>query len=35
MDAERRREESWLSEAHPKYEAYRREVRHSRVPFVW
>ena len=35
LDAKRRREESWLSEAHPEYEAYRREVRHSLVPFVW
>jgi len=35
LDAKRRREESWLSEEHPDYEAYRREVRHSLVPFVW
>ena len=35
LDAKRRREESWLSEEHPEYEAYRREVRHSLVPFVW
>ena len=35
LDAKRRREESWLSEEQPEYEAYRREVRHSLVPFVW
>jgi len=35
LDAKRRREESWLREEHPEYEAYRREVRHSLVPFVW
>ncbi len=35
LDAKRRREEAWLSEEQPEYEAYRREVRHSLVPFVW
>jgi protein-S-isoprenylcysteine O-methyltransferase Ste14 len=35
LDAKRRREEAWLSEEHPEYEAYRQEVRHSLVPFVW
>ena len=35
LDAKRRREESWLSEEHPEYEAYRQEVRHSLLPFVW
>ena len=35
LDAKRRREEAWLSEAHPEYEAYRREVRHIFMPFVW
>jgi protein-S-isoprenylcysteine O-methyltransferase Ste14 len=35
LDAKRRREESWLSEEQPEYEAYRQEVRHSFVPFVW
>jgi protein-S-isoprenylcysteine O-methyltransferase Ste14 len=35
LDAKRRREEAWLSEEQPDYEAYRREVRHSLVPFVW
>jgi protein-S-isoprenylcysteine O-methyltransferase Ste14 len=35
LDAKRRREEAWLSEEQPEYEAYRQEVRHSLVPFVW
>jgi protein-S-isoprenylcysteine O-methyltransferase Ste14 len=35
LDAKRRREEAWLSEVQPEYEAYRQEVRHSLVPFVW
>jgi protein-S-isoprenylcysteine O-methyltransferase Ste14 len=35
LDAKRRREEAWLSEEQPEYEAYKREVRHSFVPFVW
>jgi protein-S-isoprenylcysteine O-methyltransferase Ste14 len=35
LDAKRRREEAWLSEEQPEYEAYRREVGHSLVPFVW
>jgi len=35
LEAKRRREESWLSEEQPEYEAYRQEVRHSFVPFVW
>ena len=35
LDAKRRREEAWLSEVHPEYEAYRREVRHIFMPFVW
>jgi protein-S-isoprenylcysteine O-methyltransferase Ste14 len=35
LDAKRRLEESWLSEEQPEYEAYRQEVPHSLVPFVW
>ena len=35
LDAKRRREEAWLSEEQPDYEAYRQEVPHSLVPFVW
>ena len=35
LDAKRRREEAWLSEEQPEYEAYRQEVRHSLVPFAW
>lgn len=35
LDAKRRREEAWLSEEQPEYEAYRQEVPHSLVPFVW
>jgi hypothetical protein len=35
LDAKRRREEAWLSDVNPEYEAYRREVRHSFMPFVW
>ncbi len=35
LDAKRRREEAWLLEEHPEYEAYRASVRHSFVPFVW
>ena len=35
LDAKRRREESWLGEEHPEYEAYRTEVRRSLVPYVW
>jgi protein-S-isoprenylcysteine O-methyltransferase Ste14 len=35
LDAKRRREEAWLNEALPEYEAYRGEVRHSFMPFVW
>jgi protein-S-isoprenylcysteine O-methyltransferase Ste14 len=35
LDAKRRREEAWLVEAHPEYEAYRAHVRHIFVPFVW
>jgi protein-S-isoprenylcysteine O-methyltransferase Ste14 len=35
LDAKRRREEAWLSEEQPEYEAYRRAVRRSLVPFVW
>ena len=35
LDAKRRREESWLREELPEYEAYQREVRHSLVPFLW
>jgi protein-S-isoprenylcysteine O-methyltransferase Ste14 len=35
LNAKRRREEAWLSEERPEYEAYRREVPHSLVPFVW
>ena len=35
LDAKRRREEDWLAEEQPEYEAYRGEVRHSFVPYVW
>jgi protein-S-isoprenylcysteine O-methyltransferase Ste14 len=35
LDAKRRREEAWLVETYPDYEAYRASVRHSFVPFVW
>jgi protein-S-isoprenylcysteine O-methyltransferase Ste14 len=35
LDAKRRREEAWLVEAHPDYEEYQADVRHSFVPFVW
>ena len=35
LDAKRRLEESWLREEQPEYEAYRQEVPHSLVPFVW
>ena len=35
LDAKRRREEAWLSEEQPEYEAYRQEVPHSLLPFVW
>jgi hypothetical protein len=35
LDAKRRREEAWLSEEHPEYEADRREVRRTFMPFVW
>jgi protein-S-isoprenylcysteine O-methyltransferase Ste14 len=35
LEAKRRREESWLSEEQPEYEAYRHEVPHSFVPYVW
>ena len=30
-----RNEESWLSETHPNYAAYRRRTRHKFIPFVW
>ena len=35
LDAKRRREEAWLVEEYPDYEEYRRDVRHSFVPFIW
>jgi protein-S-isoprenylcysteine O-methyltransferase Ste14 len=35
LDFKRRREEAWLSEEQPEYEAYKQEVPHSFVPFVW
>lgn len=35
LDAKRRREEAWLSEEQPDYEACRQEVPHSLLPFVW
>jgi len=33
--AKSRREESWLVEHHPGYEAYRRLVRRRFIPYVW
>ena len=35
FELKRRREEAWLREAHPEYEAYGREVRRRFIPFVW
>ncbi len=35
FESKRRREEAWLREAHPDYEAYTREVRRRFIPFVW
>lgn len=35
FDAKRRREEAWLTERHPEYDQYRREVRHAFLPYVW
>jgi protein-S-isoprenylcysteine O-methyltransferase Ste14 len=35
LDAKRRREEAWLLEQHPDYEAYMQRVRRRFIPFVW
>ena len=35
IEAKSRREESWLVEHHPGYEAYRRRVRRRFIPFLW
>jgi protein-S-isoprenylcysteine O-methyltransferase Ste14 len=35
LDAKRRREETWLIEQHPEYEAYMQRVRKQFIPFVW
>ena len=35
LDAKRRREEAWLSEAYAGYADYRRKVRRQFIPFVW
>jgi protein-S-isoprenylcysteine O-methyltransferase Ste14 len=35
LDAKRRREEAWLLELHPDYDAYRQRVRRRFIPFVW
>jgi len=35
FELKRRREEAWLREAHPDYEAYSREVQRRFIPFLW
>jgi protein-S-isoprenylcysteine O-methyltransferase Ste14 len=35
LDAKRRREEKWLAETHPDYDAYRAEVPRSLIPYLW
>ena len=35
FEGKRRREEAWLGQRHPAYEAYMRRVRHRFVPFLW
>ena len=35
IEAKSRREEAWLVEHHPGYEAYRARVRRRFIPFLW
>jgi protein-S-isoprenylcysteine O-methyltransferase Ste14 len=35
FELKRRREEAWLREQHPDYDAYSREVPRRFIPFVW
>ncbi len=35
LDLKARREEAWLFERYPEYDAYRRQVRHKLIPFVY
>ncbi len=35
FDIKRRREETWLLEAHPAYAEYRQAVRRAFLPYVW